>query len=74
MATEHDRLIDPDNLQWAGAPCSADLGIVPLFCTTREIETLTRAMAGDFPEHLDKYRMTLLRKLTRAGVFLGAMS
>ena len=65
-------LTDPHNLEWAGEPCTADLGIAPMFFTTREIETLTLAMAGMFPSRLDEYRMPLLRKLTRASVFLGA--
>lgn len=66
--------LDPDNLPWDDEPSTADLGIVPLFFTTREVETLTRAMAGDFPASLNQYRLPLLRKLTRASVFLGAMT
>lgn len=32
----------------------------------REIQTLTAAMAGNHPEALNEYRMSVLRKLARA--------
>lgn len=66
--------LDPDALPWAADISTADLGIAPLFLTTREAETLTRAMAGDFPAHLDEYRLPLLKKLSKVSSFLGAMT
>jgi hypothetical protein len=37
-----------------------------LTLTPKELQTLTAAMAGNFPESLNEYRMPLLRKLAKA--------
>jgi hypothetical protein len=41
---------------------------ITLTVTPNELHTLTSAMRGDHPPALDRYRMGLLRKLTRATI------